>query len=200
MVAPISKGPITQAASVDLLLLKALYNTLSEYLDPSFSDLSHGFRPRRGCRSFFSDMNRWSDLRLLQKSDVVSCFDRIPRVRLLNLVGGLLGPKNVLILDLVSSFLSTPIKDKTGRTVSTAGIGIPQGNSLSPILMNVYLNSIDIRMQELVTSGELFYLRYADDILIGIPMHSSVRRCMNQFHKAVHALELSVKIFRRLRM
>lgn len=165
--------PITQPSASDLLLLNSLYRLLIDHWDSKFHSSSHGFRSNRGLLSFFSAMRSWRSLAMLQKSDVVSCFDKIPHDLLLSELRSYLGAENEEIINLISSFLRTPILDKKGVNYASSSLGIPQGSPISPVLMNIYLNSLDVRMGELVSSGQLFYLRYADDILLGFPTEAS---------------------------
>lgn len=67
--------PITKPSASDLLLLKSLFRLLQEFFEPIFHSSSHGFRPNRGSFSFFSALGSWCSLSMLQKSDVVACFD-----------------------------------------------------------------------------------------------------------------------------
>lgn len=185
--------PITQPASLDRLVLQGLLRVLTEFVDSSFHPLSHGFRPGRGCHSLFVELSSWGDLKMVQRSDVVSCFDRIPHDPLLTCLKLWLGEENGGTIDLLGTFLRTPILEKTGQNVATKGIGIPQGSPISPILMNIYLHTLDVRMGELVSKDELYYLRYADDIILGFPNGSNVGRVNYYFLEALHGLELEVK-------
>ena len=49
------------------------------------------------------------------------------------------------------------------------GVGIPQGTSLSPLLSNMYMANLDLRMHTRITALGGRYWRYCDDILIVIP-------------------------------
>lgn len=130
---------------------------------------------------------------MLQKSDVVSCFDKIPHGLLLSELRSCLGAENEEIISLISSFLRTPILDKEGVNYASSSLGIPQGSPISPVLMNVYLHSLDLRMGELVVSGPLLYLRYADDILLGFQNRASIPRLTRIFAGTLKELELQVK-------
>ena len=66
--------------------------------------------------------------------------------------------------------LSGLVKPSPG---SAAGIGIPQGTSLSPLLSNMYLSDLDLEMRDLVTQCGGNYWRYCDDILIVLPKGGS---------------------------
>ncbi len=50
-----------------------------------------------------------------------------------------------------------------------AGTGIPQGTSLSPLLSNMYMSSLDLAMSNWIKSLGGKYWRYCDDILIVVP-------------------------------
>lgn len=192
--------PITQPDASDLLLLKSLHHLLSDHCEPIFHSSSHGFRPNRGLISFFSTMKSWCSLAMLQKSDVVSCFDKIPHGLLLSELRSCLGAENEEIINWISSFLRTPILDKQGVNYASSSLGIPQGSPISPILMNIYLHSLDVRMGELVSSGQLFYLRYADDILLGFPTGTSLSRLTLTLDRTLKDLKLqgkSAKIWRQ---
>lgn len=66
------------------------------------------------CISFFNEMSSWGSLAMLQKSDIVGCFDKIPHVLLLSELRLHLGEENEERISLISSFLRTPIFDKKG--------------------------------------------------------------------------------------
>ena len=53
------------------------------------------------------------------------------------------------------------------------GIGIPQGSSLSPLLSNMYMASLDLSMHKWAASIGGAYWRYCDDILVVAPCTST---------------------------
>lgn len=106
---------ITQPASKDRFLLEALAKILNQALDNSFSNHSHGFRPRRGPISFFRAVKEWPALDLLIQCDIEKCFDRIDHELLLSFLTDKLGSQNFMMVDLIASFLKTPIFDKRGH-------------------------------------------------------------------------------------
>nr|YP_009380745.1 ltrA [Utricularia reniformis]ART30625.1 ltrA [Utricularia reniformis] len=184
--------PITQPHSSDVLILKSLCTLFNE-LDDQFHLLSHGFRPKRGVITLFRSLASWSSLVLIQRSDIVSCFDNIPHDLLLSRLQSFLGPKNPELLDLISSLLNVPILDQNGVNYASPSKGIPQGSPFSPILMNIVLHSIDVEMGRFVSSGELFYLRYADDIVLGFHNKRTIPRLILAFQKSLNDLKLQEK-------
>ena len=125
---PKKKGglrPITQPHPFDVLLLKGLLQLLVEACDGKFNSSSHGFRPNLGCSSFFKALVSWSGIVMLQRSDVVSCFDKIPKDLLLVELKSFLGAESGEIIHLISEFLHTPILDNKGKNYATSNKGIP---------------------------------------------------------------------------
>jgi retron-type reverse transcriptase len=60
----------------DKLLHEVLRMLLEAYYEPRFSRHSHGFRPRRGCHSALSEIQRtWKGTAWLIEGDVHGCFD-----------------------------------------------------------------------------------------------------------------------------
>lgn len=88
---------------------------------------------------------------------------------------GYLGPDNLPFIDLIGRFLKTNILDRKGRNYACYEVGIPQGSPLSPVLMNCFLHSFDLSFSSLATKSQpINYLRYADDLLFGIPVSPEV--------------------------
>lgn len=66
------------------------------------------------------------------------------------------------------SFLKE-IRDKEGKTYGSCIKGIPQGSPLSPVLMNIFLHQLDVKMQDFMSKeARIKYVRYADDIAFDI--------------------------------
>ena len=73
---------------------------------------------------------------------------------------------------------------------SAAGIGIPQGTSLSPLLSNMYLSDLDLQMHALIKRCEGRYWRYCDDILIVLPEGGS-DAILTELDRCLELLQLS---------
>jgi RNA-directed DNA polymerase len=92
-------------------------------------------------------------------ADLKSYFDTIPQDRLQKLIKEHVADGRVLAL--VESFLRAGVLE-AGKGWKPTETGTPQGGPLSPMLANLYLNSLDHLMRE--TGWEM--VRYADDFVI----------------------------------
>ena len=63
--------------------------------------------------------------------------------------------------------------------------GIPQGNSLSGVLANIYAIDFDRRLAELSKEFNGFYQRYSDDFIIVLDVEKLYSRYGNNFVEAI---------------
>lgn len=187
--------PITQPATRDRIVMDSISYLLNQTYGDIFLATSHGFRKGRGPITFFSEFHKWGPLDRLIKSDVVKCFDNIDHELLISFLASDLGPENLPLCDLINGFLKTEIKDKQGNDYSNKEKGIPQGSSLSPVLMNVFLHRIDKDISKLMeVEGNLRYIRYADDMIFGFTRgtdsEGTYRRFRGEFLKSLESLNL----------
>jgi hypothetical protein len=124
----------------------------------------------RGARSFFASVSRWPEMAWMVKFSIVECRSGIDHHLLGNFLREHLGEENSGFVDLVQRFL---VRGKKYRCQS---IGIPQDTSISQVLIQCYLHQLDKILKEVwyfSQEGEqplkVYYARYADTILLGIP-------------------------------
>ena len=124
----------------DKVLQEVMRLLLEAYYEPQFSDRSHGFRPRRGCHTAFTEITRtWTGTTWFIEGDIAGCFDNIDHKVLLEILGENIQDNR--FLRLVSNLLRAGYLEdwKLNATYS----GTPQGSVVSPILANVYLDRLD---------------------------------------------------------
>jgi hypothetical protein len=187
--------PITIPNPKDVLVMDALGAVLSQLYEPIFLDCSHGFRKARGTRTCYWAILGWKDVHYCINADVVSCFDTIPHARLLEYLGNVVDdPK---LLHLISFFLTTPIMDKKGIRYDGTDKGLPQGCPLSPVLMNIYLHELDMKVHTFLGSFPYVrYARYADNIFVGVCGVNLIKQeiILEELNSFVADLELSLTI------
>ncbi len=156
---PKSSGRGTRTIQVqdveDRVVQRAIVQTLEPFLDPAFAEASYGYRPRRGrehalaaAESLATRGERW--IWILE--DARDAFNQVPHGRLLDVVRGRI--KNAELVDLIK----VVIQNDEGR-------GLRQGGSLSPLLMNLYLDHFLDRPWAREVAGTPL-IRYADDLCV----------------------------------
>ena len=144
----------------DRVVQQALSQVLTRQFDVTFTQSSHGFRPKRGTQSALKEAKSHvkSGKTRVVEIDLAKFFDEVNHSRLMWLLSLRVGDRRVL--DLIRKMLRSGIL--IGGTVSQRIKGTPQGSPLSPLLSNIVLDELD---QELERRG-VSYVRYADDLLI----------------------------------
>ena len=144
----------------DRVVQQAIAQVMGRYYETTFTESSHGFRPRRGTRSALDQARQHikEGKSRIVDIDLKNFFDEVHHERLMWLLGTRMGDRR--LLDLIRKILRSGIL--IGGLVSQRIKGTPQGSPLSPLLSNIVLDELD---QELERRG-LSYVRYADDLLI----------------------------------
>lgn len=131
---------------------------------------SFGFRPGRGCHDAIESI--FNQIRLQSKfaldADISKCFDRINHTKLLEKINTF--PK---ARKQIRAWLKAGILDE-GKTIFPTE-GSPQGGVISPLLANIALHGMELRIKEYAATlkgtkkenkRSLSLIRYADDFVI----------------------------------
>lgn len=159
--------PLAISCFEDKIVQTAVKRILEKIYEPLFLDVSHGFRPKRGCRTALVAL----DQHLMQEKcggvleiDLRKYFNTIPHEPLERLLR--LKIKDERFLRLILKLLKAPIRNADG-TETRNEIGSPQGSIVSPMLANLYLHYvIDIWfswINDQKHAGSARMVRYADD-------------------------------------
>lgn len=134
------KRPLGLPTWSDKLVQEVIRLILEAYYEPQFSDLSHGFRPGRGCHTALREIYyRWRGTSWFIEGDISQCFDRIDHQILLNILAENIHDGRFIAL--VDGLLNAGYLEdwQFNKTLS----GVPQGGIVSPILSNIYLDRLD---------------------------------------------------------
>jgi len=137
------KRIITITNSRDKIIQKAIALVLEMIYerDEVFLEVSHGFRPNKGCHTALKQIKYgWSAIPWYIEADVSKAFDDINRNILINLLKKKISDKR--FIDLILQMYKVDILNLKGFWLKKKN-GIMQGNILSPILCNIYLHELD---------------------------------------------------------
>lgn len=157
----------------DRIIQTAAALALTPHVDPHMSETSFAYRPGRSVamavdavREGLADGQLW-----VVDGDIARFFDTVPHNQLLATLGQWIS--DARFIELVTVWL---------RGFSPDGCGLAQGSPLSPLLSNLYLDTIDRRIS---ANQNVLWVRYADDFVLLCPD----RRCAERAQRAVtHAL------------
>lgn len=154
------RRPLGVCCVRDRVVQSACLQVLEPLFEPFFSHFSFAFRPRRNAhqalavlRSIVESGRTWA-----VTADIKKCFDSLDHSVLLRLLTKRVADEN--LLGLIRHWLTVDILDFS--ELMPNDIGVPQGEVLSPLLANIYLDPLDKHFEQL----GLNFVRYADDLLI----------------------------------
>lgn len=159
--------PLAISCLEDKIVQECIKRILESIYEPIFSDVSHGFRPGRGCETALVALNKalmGYKCGAVLEIDLRKYFNTIPHEPLERMLR--LKIKDVKFLHLVLKLLKAPIVDKNGDILPN-NTGSPQGSIVSPVLANIYLHYVLDLWFEWVSQNEMGgnanLIRYADD-------------------------------------
>jgi len=158
---------------VDRVIQQSIAQQLELIYEPGFSVHSYGFRPKHNahqalqkCQDYITKGYSYAvDL------DLERFFDTVNHSKLIEVLSRKV--KDGRVVSLIHKYLNAGVI-KDGRKEKTSE-GVPQGGPLSPLLSNVLLNELDMKLEN---RGHKF-VRYADDVVIFCKSRRSAERTMN---------------------
>jgi RNA-directed DNA polymerase len=173
----------------DRVIQQAIVQVLSPLFDPTFSECSYGFRPKRSAHDAIKSVRGYCQLKrkIAVDIDLSKFFDRVNHDLLMTLLGRRISDKG--LLQLIGRYLRAGIMD--GDINLPSREGVPQGGPLSPLLSNVMLDVLD---KELEKRGHTF-ARYADDLIVMVKSQRAGERVMQSLTRFIEQdLKLKVNI------
>lgn len=139
--------PLTIASPREKVVQKAMLLVLERFYDKEFLDSSHGFRPGRGTHTAIKQVESlFQSASYIIEADFSKAFDSIPHKELMNIIGRDI--KCIKTLGLLKSALTAGYVE-FGTLHDQLVSGTPQGSIISPLLCNIFLNELDVYMEEI---------------------------------------------------
>jgi len=150
---------------LDRFIQQAVMQVLQRRWDPTFSEHSHGFRPKRSAHQAVAKAQQYiaAGHRWVVDLDLEKFFDRVNHDKLMAAISRRVTDKRVLRL--IGAFLKVGV---------LAEEGTPQGGPLSPLLSNIVLDELDRELER----RKHRFVRYADDCNIYVRSRGAGQRVM----------------------
>jgi group II intron reverse transcriptase/maturase len=144
----------------DRVAQAVIKSLLEPIFEPVFSDFSFGFRPGRNQHQAIETIIHFRDagFRWLVDADISACFDNISHDLVIDLIAQRVADGN--ILNIVRLFLTAGVLQN--GILLPVDKGTPQGGVISPLLANIVLHQLDLRL----TQADFRFVRFADDFVV----------------------------------
>lgn len=155
---------------IDRLIQQAILQVLTPIFDPSFSESSFGFRPKRSAQGAVKQIQQTirSGYRWCVDMDLSKFFDRVQHDVLLARVTRKVHDR--VLLKLIGRYLRAGVM--VDGLLQPSAEGTMQGGPLSPLLANILLDDFDKALE----ARGLRSVRYADDFLIFVRSELAAKR------------------------
>ncbi|MBA1419719.1 MAG: CRISPR-associated endonuclease Cas1 [Epsilonproteobacteria bacterium] len=181
-----TQRPIGLGSLRDKIVQKTLAAPLSDYYESHFNDKNYGFRRNKDT---LKAVGRAKDA--LQKgriwvlrTDIDNFFENINHERLMHILASRIEDNKVI--QLIASFLTNGSFARYRYLNNHEGIH--QGDPLSPLLSNIYLNQLDWFLEE---QGVAF-VRYVDDISIFTHSKKDAEQSLIDLTAYLHSIDLQI--------
>src|SRR6201984_3641487 len=178
--------PISIPALEDKIVQKGMVEILHAIYEQDFLDCSYGFRPGRGQHQALDEVGRVICTRptgWVLEIDVTAYFDSIVREQLMEMIEKRVRDRSVLRL--IRKWIQVGVIEESRLLVSETGTG--QGQTISPLLANIYLHYVlDEWFEHEVKPrlrGMTAEIRYADDFMLCFQYREDAERVLNVLSK-----------------
>lgn len=180
----------------DKLVQRATVEVLQAIYEVDFLGFSYGFRPGRSPHSALDALSvaiTSRKVNWLLDADLRAFFDSLSHEWLMRFLEQRIADERVLRH--IHKWLGAGVLLENGQREQSSR-GTVQGGSISPLLANVYLHyALDLfiqRWRATCAQGEVVFVRYCDDFVVGFEHHSDAVRLLEELrvHLAQFCLEL----------
>jgi RNA-directed DNA polymerase len=187
--------PLAVAALEDKIVQRAVVGLLNATYEEDFLGVSYGFRPGRGTHDALDALCVGIHSRkvsFILDADIRSFFDEINQKWLIRFLEHRIGDRR--IIRLIQKWLKAGVMEDGVVAVSERGTA--QGSVISPLLANIYLHyTLDLwatRWRRREATGDMIFVRYADDFIVGFQHESDARRFLHEMHERLGKFALSL--------
>ena len=189
------RRPLGVPTLEDKIVQRSVVEVLNAVCEVDFLGFSHGFRPGRSPHDALDALTVGIERRNVNwvlDADIRSFFDTLEHGWLVKFVEHRIADRR--IVRLIQKWLRAGVLEDGKRFVSE--IGTVQGDSISPLLANIYLHYVfDLWVQHWrrkQSRGDVIVVRFADDFVVGFQRQDDAERFLTELRErfAKFGLEL----------
>ena len=187
--------PLGIPAVEDKVVQRGLTRILEAIFEGDFLDVSHGFRPGRGCHGALRSYDRMVMTKRVSyviEVDIKGYYDHIDHGWLMKCLEQRIADPS--FLSLLARTLKAGVMEEGVR--GEMEMGAPQGGIVSPILSNIYLHYIlDLWFERELKKrlkGYAQLIRYADDFVIGCEYEWEAQKILVELKERLKKFGLEV--------
>jgi group II intron reverse transcriptase/maturase len=182
------KRPLAIPAVRDRIVQAALKIVIEPIFEADFLPCSYGFRPQRSAHDALQVLvdEAFKGRRWVVETDITSCFETIPRDRLLQVLEARVCDQPTL--KLLRALLRAGVME--AGMVAQREAGAPQGGVVSPLLANIYLHQVDAAWTD---HGIGVLVRYADDLVVMCGSRGEAEAALELLRELIGSIGLALK-------
>lgn len=184
--------PLGIPTVMDKVMQLGITKILEAIYEPTFLDISYGYRPGRDAHKCLREINHMimqGKVNYMIEADIEGFFDHVNHDWMMRCLDQRIADPN--FKQLIQLFLRAGVMSEGKNQATTEGT--PQGGILSPVLANIYLHYVlDMWFagQRRKWCGESSLVRYADDFVIGVQHKREAEKIMEELGKRLEKFGL----------
>nr|WP_314888300.1 reverse transcriptase domain-containing protein [uncultured Campylobacter sp.] len=162
-----------------------LIRELSNYFDKSFSNRSYAYRIGKSyANAIYRARDFFKIYSFAVKSDIKDFFENIDHEKLLEILRANI--RDARIIRLIELWIKNGIFDRFDYRAHAKGVH--QGDVLSPLLSNIYLNQMD----KFLENSGVEFVRYADDFVMFFTSRETAEQGLARLKDFLKIINLSI--------
>ena len=184
-----SERPLGIPTVKDRIVQMATKIAIEPVFEADFRECSYGFRPKRSAKQALEVVRKACNNKgyYVVDADIEKFFDNVNQGKLMKLVEQRISDRR--ILKLIKQWLVSGVL--YGNVLTISELGTSQGSVISPLLANIYLNTLD-RLWEKCGFTHGILVRYADDTVIICKNKKSANHALNLLQYIMAKLDLKL--------
>ena len=184
-----SERPLGIPTVKDRIVQMATKIAIEPVFEADFKDCSYGFRPKRSAKQALEKVRKACNNKgyYVVDADIEKFFDNVNQDKLMVLVEQRVSDRR--IQKLIRQWLKSGVL--YGNILTLSELGTSQGSVISPLLANIYLNTLD-RLWEKYGLTHGILVRYADDTVIICKNKKSANHALNLLRYIMAKLDLKL--------